>query len=182
MKVNNTHGNQPWLCVSVQVDADDVLTKEEQIYLLFNAKRKCERVIKSKHKITGKFKCSIIKKNDSMQSNKLLISGELSVSLHKQPCLWALSSLSPQFSIAEMTSLMNVGVVDTCVSIGMCAEVRSQVLNYDSALRLIQSDWCWNELALIRLDLSATLHQSVLKPREFISFYFTGLTSCYLSH
>ncbi|ROL44145.1 hypothetical protein DPX16_5339 [Anabarilius grahami] len=34
------------------VDADDVLTKEEQIYLLFNAKRKCERVIKSKHKIT----------------------------------------------------------------------------------------------------------------------------------
>ncbi|KAF4116926.1 parathyroid hormone/parathyroid hormone-related peptide receptor [Onychostoma macrolepis] len=34
------------------VDADDVLTKEEQIYLLFNAKRKCERAIKSKHKIT----------------------------------------------------------------------------------------------------------------------------------
>ncbi|XP_073768140.1 parathyroid hormone/parathyroid hormone-related peptide receptor isoform X2 [Danio rerio] len=32
------------------VDADDVLTKEEQIYLLFNAKRKCERAIKSKHK------------------------------------------------------------------------------------------------------------------------------------
>lgn len=55
MKVNNTHGNQLKFCVSVQVDADDVLTKEEQIYLLFNAKRKCERAIKSKHKITGKF-------------------------------------------------------------------------------------------------------------------------------
>ncbi|RXN14336.1 parathyroid hormone parathyroid hormone-related peptide receptor [Labeo rohita] len=37
---------------SRHVDADDVLTKEEQIYLLFNAKRKCERAIKSKHKIT----------------------------------------------------------------------------------------------------------------------------------
>ncbi|KAL2097326.1 hypothetical protein ACEWY4_006533 [Coilia grayii] len=37
------------------VDADDVLTKEEQIYLLFNAKRKCERAIKSKHKIAEGF-------------------------------------------------------------------------------------------------------------------------------
>ncbi|KAK6490958.1 parathyroid hormone/parathyroid hormone-related peptide receptor-like, partial [Huso huso] len=32
----------------LQVDVDDVITKEEQIYLLFNAKRKCERAIKSK--------------------------------------------------------------------------------------------------------------------------------------
>lgn len=55
MKVNNTHANQLKLCVSVQVDADDVLTKEEQMYLLINARRKCERVIKSKHKITGEF-------------------------------------------------------------------------------------------------------------------------------
>ncbi|MGH0126928.1 UNVERIFIED_CONTAM: hypothetical protein FKN15_028001, partial [Acipenser sinensis] len=30
------------------VDVDDVITKEEQLYLLFNAKRKCERAIKSK--------------------------------------------------------------------------------------------------------------------------------------
>lgn len=39
--------------LSSQVDADDVLTKEEQINLLFNAKRKCERTIKSKHKTPG---------------------------------------------------------------------------------------------------------------------------------
>jgi len=55
VKVNNSHGNQLCylFCVSVQVDADDVLTKEEQLYVLFNAKRKCELVIKSTHK-TGK--------------------------------------------------------------------------------------------------------------------------------
>ncbi|KAJ8272961.1 hypothetical protein GJAV_G00095550 [Gymnothorax javanicus] len=38
-----------------KVDADDVLTKEEQIYLLFNAKRKCERAIKSRHKLLDGF-------------------------------------------------------------------------------------------------------------------------------
>ncbi len=60
IRVNYTHENQFWIilnyifCVSVQVDADDVLTKDEQINILFNAKRKCERAIKSKHKITGK--------------------------------------------------------------------------------------------------------------------------------
>ncbi|XP_036453155.1 parathyroid hormone/parathyroid hormone-related peptide receptor [Colossoma macropomum] len=37
------------------VEADDVLTKEEQIYLLFNAKRKCERAIKSRHRIPEGF-------------------------------------------------------------------------------------------------------------------------------
>ncbi|RXM31489.1 hypothetical protein EOD39_6930 [Acipenser ruthenus] len=38
----------------MQVDVDDVITKEEQIYLLFNAKRKCERAIKSKlYKVSG---------------------------------------------------------------------------------------------------------------------------------
>ncbi|XP_018603155.1 parathyroid hormone/parathyroid hormone-related peptide receptor [Scleropages formosus] len=42
-------------CVYGLVDADDVLTKEEQIYLLFNAKRKCERAIKSKHKIPDSY-------------------------------------------------------------------------------------------------------------------------------
>uniref|UniRef100_A0AAY4D4T4 Parathyroid hormone/parathyroid hormone-related peptide receptor n=1 Tax=Denticeps clupeoides TaxID=299321 RepID=A0AAY4D4T4_9TELE len=51
------------LCVSLLsfvyglADADDVLTKEEQIYLLVNARRKCERAIKSKHKVTEGF-CS----------------------------------------------------------------------------------------------------------------------------
>uniref|UniRef100_W5MT80 Parathyroid hormone/parathyroid hormone-related peptide receptor n=1 Tax=Lepisosteus oculatus TaxID=7918 RepID=W5MT80_LEPOC len=49
------------LCLSILsfkyilVDADDVLTTEEQIYLLFNAKRKCERTIKSKHKVHDGF-------------------------------------------------------------------------------------------------------------------------------
>lgn len=33
--------------------ADDVLTKEEQIGLLFRAKQKCESIIKAKHKIHG---------------------------------------------------------------------------------------------------------------------------------
>ncbi|KAG5842145.1 parathyroid hormone/parathyroid hormone-related peptide receptor [Anguilla anguilla] len=37
------------------VDADDVLTKEEQMYLLINAKRRCERAIKSKHKLPDAF-------------------------------------------------------------------------------------------------------------------------------
>lgn len=37
----------------LQVYADDVLTKEEQIGLLFRAKRKCEGIIKAKHKIPG---------------------------------------------------------------------------------------------------------------------------------
>ncbi|KAL4646479.1 parathyroid hormone/parathyroid hormone-related peptide receptor precursor-like [Arapaima gigas] len=40
------------LAERIEVNADDVLTKEEQIYLLFNAKRKCERAIKSKHKVS----------------------------------------------------------------------------------------------------------------------------------
>lgn len=39
--------------IFLQVYADDVLTKEEQIGLLFRAKRKCEGNIKSKHKIPG---------------------------------------------------------------------------------------------------------------------------------
>lgn len=38
-------------CVSVQVDADDVLTKEEQLSVLFNARRICELAMKSKQKI-----------------------------------------------------------------------------------------------------------------------------------
>lgn len=37
----------------LQVYADDVLTKEEQIGLLFRAKQKCESIIKAKHKIHG---------------------------------------------------------------------------------------------------------------------------------
>uniref|UniRef100_A0A8P4KRF4 Parathyroid hormone 1 receptor n=1 Tax=Dicentrarchus labrax TaxID=13489 RepID=A0A8P4KRF4_DICLA len=41
----------------LQVHADDVLTKEEQIGLLFRAKRKCEGNIKSKHRIPDGF-CS----------------------------------------------------------------------------------------------------------------------------
>uniref|UniRef100_A0A4W4HJ77 Parathyroid hormone/parathyroid hormone-related peptide receptor n=1 Tax=Electrophorus electricus TaxID=8005 RepID=A0A4W4HJ77_ELEEL len=39
----------------LQVVSDDVLTKEEQIYLLVNAKRKCERTIKSRHKTSEGF-------------------------------------------------------------------------------------------------------------------------------
>ncbi|RXM27465.1 Parathyroid hormone/parathyroid hormone-related peptide receptor [Acipenser ruthenus] len=39
-----------------KVDVDDVITKEEQIYVLFNAKRKCERAIKSKmYKVSDGF-------------------------------------------------------------------------------------------------------------------------------
>lgn len=42
--------------ILLQVDVDDVITKEEQIYVLFNAKRKCERAIKSKmYKVSGKY-------------------------------------------------------------------------------------------------------------------------------
>lgn len=41
------------VCLFLQVCADDVLTKEEQIGLLFRAKRKCEGNIKTKHKIPG---------------------------------------------------------------------------------------------------------------------------------
>lgn len=37
----------------LQVCADDVLTKEEQIGLLFRAKRTCEGNIKAKHKVPG---------------------------------------------------------------------------------------------------------------------------------
>lgn len=37
----------------LQVLADDVLTKEEQIGLLFIAKQKCENIIKAKHNIHG---------------------------------------------------------------------------------------------------------------------------------
>lgn len=33
---------------SLQVDADDVITKEEQIFLLLKAKAKCERHLKAK--------------------------------------------------------------------------------------------------------------------------------------
>lgn len=36
-----------------QVEADDVLTKEEQMYLIINARNKCETSIKSRHKIAG---------------------------------------------------------------------------------------------------------------------------------
>lgn len=39
--------------VFLQVCSDDVLTKEEQIGLLFKAKRKCEDNIKVKQKIPG---------------------------------------------------------------------------------------------------------------------------------
>lgn len=42
------------LFIYLQIYADDVLTKEEQIGLLFMAKQKCERNIKSKAKIPGK--------------------------------------------------------------------------------------------------------------------------------
>lgn len=42
------------LIVFFQVYGDDVLTKEEQIDLLFRAKRKCEGIIKAKHRIPGK--------------------------------------------------------------------------------------------------------------------------------
>ncbi|KAL7880937.1 hypothetical protein SRHO_G00031910 [Serrasalmus rhombeus] len=48
------HFKGAFIAFSLQVEADDVLTKEEQIYLLFNAKRKCERAIKSRHRIPGK--------------------------------------------------------------------------------------------------------------------------------
>ncbi|KAK6492093.1 parathyroid hormone/parathyroid hormone-related peptide receptor-like [Huso huso] len=42
--------------ILLQVDVDDVITKEEQIYVLFNAKRKCERAIKSKmYKVSDGF-------------------------------------------------------------------------------------------------------------------------------
>lgn len=42
----------------LQVYADDVLTKEEQIGLLFRAKQKCESIIKAKHKIHGEQRLS----------------------------------------------------------------------------------------------------------------------------
>lgn len=41
------------LSLSLQVYADDVLTKEEQIGLLFRAKQKCESIIEAKQKIHG---------------------------------------------------------------------------------------------------------------------------------
>lgn len=41
------------LSLFLQVYADDVLTKEEQIGLLFRAKQKCESIITAKHKIHG---------------------------------------------------------------------------------------------------------------------------------
>lgn len=47
-----THYNVLFL----QVYTDDVLTKEEQISLLFTAKQKCEGIIKAKHKIPGEQK------------------------------------------------------------------------------------------------------------------------------
>lgn len=43
------------LCFTLQVCADDVLTKEEQISLLFRAKQKCEGIIEAKHKVPGKW-------------------------------------------------------------------------------------------------------------------------------
>lgn len=46
-------------CFALQVCADDVLTKEEQIGLLFRAKRKCEGIIKAKHKVPGKWEVAI---------------------------------------------------------------------------------------------------------------------------
>ena len=42
-------------CPVLQVYADDVLTKEEQIGLLFKAKQMCEDNIKSKTKIPGEY-------------------------------------------------------------------------------------------------------------------------------
>ncbi|KAK2514024.1 Pth1r [Columba guinea] len=39
---------QPDALISVKVDADDVITKEEQIFLLLNAKAMCERHLKAK--------------------------------------------------------------------------------------------------------------------------------------
>lgn len=47
--------NITFVCHSLglQVFADDVLTKEEQIGLLFRAKQKCENIIKAKHNIHG---------------------------------------------------------------------------------------------------------------------------------
>lgn len=49
-------GHWPSFCHSLplQVFADDVLTKEEQIGLLFRAKQKCENIIEAKHNIHGK--------------------------------------------------------------------------------------------------------------------------------
>lgn len=45
--------NSVSLSFLMQVEADDVLTKEEQIGLLFKAKRKCEVAISNKHKPGG---------------------------------------------------------------------------------------------------------------------------------
>lgn len=48
-----SQGNLIWV-LSGQVDPDDVLTKEEQIYLLVEAKEKCQRDIKTQlEKIKG---------------------------------------------------------------------------------------------------------------------------------
>lgn len=43
-----------------QVYGDDVLTKEEQIDLLFRAKRKCEGIIKAKHRIPGEQRNNVL--------------------------------------------------------------------------------------------------------------------------
>lgn len=54
----------PDVCWFPQVEADDVLTKEEQMYLLINARNKCESSIKSRHKTAGeKWKCIQTKLN-----------------------------------------------------------------------------------------------------------------------
>lgn len=78
---------------------------------------------------------SLKKKTENTQRKKLLIWA----SLHRHPLSPSttrvqLSSRSGQLGMAEMTPLMDVGVVDTCVSAW-----RSQVLECDSALRHIQS-------------------------------------------
>lgn len=41
------------MILSSQVDADDVLTKKEQMSLIFKAKEKCEQTIKYKHNTPG---------------------------------------------------------------------------------------------------------------------------------
>lgn len=48
----------PDVCWIPQVEADDVLTKEEQMTRLINARNKCESSINSRHKTAGKrFNC-----------------------------------------------------------------------------------------------------------------------------
>lgn len=50
---NGVSETVPCYFLFLQVFADDVLTKEEQIGLLFRAKQKCENIIEAKHNIPG---------------------------------------------------------------------------------------------------------------------------------